>query len=194
MGRTGTVVALREMSPVRNAAFEETLKDFQGVLVNETARYIRKYGGDFDTVMADVQFHFLAAFESHQRRRPHLNFARWAYSVIRSRLTNTKRQSAVRNAKCPMESIDVPVGELGTRIEPAAPKKRGFDEILKNASPDAELVVRLIVEETPKELKDRLAAGERLNVSVRASLRAYLKNIGWAAERIADTFDELRRV
>ena len=168
------------------AVVTEVYEDVRGLVEARARRFAHRYRRDPDDAVADANLIFVELYHSHDPARSDLR-QRLAYKIPLM-LAEPVRQDNDRNAGLPRVAFnDATVGAA-----PAPPPfdREGFESELTD---DARVVLGLLLE-TPADL---LAAMRSARVpgpgSIRDCLRRYLSDtLGWAWNRVAESFEEIR--
>lgn len=163
------------------AAAEETYLDVQDLLRKQVWDLVKAYGGDFDELMAEANFLFVEAYRGYRGEVPFSvwirNWVRWALTdQIRIKLSHQQRYEVVDE-------------HLLTKTYSAWTPK----SLLEELSEDAAMIVRLVLD-TPSEIAIVVSGKGGQPRNFRSTIRSYLGSIGWSAQHISETFDEIRRV
>ena len=164
----------------RNA--EETYLEVENLIRREVWRICKKWGGDFEELMAEGQVVFMAAFDSY---RPDCGaqFTTWLVNQVRWNLTDQVRERF----------------RTGKRFEPADEQQSAGSyrtwnpaDLLDELGEDARLVAGLVID-TPAAIAwiyERKGGQPR---TLRSTIRDYLADLGWTTVRIAESFREVAR-
>jgi len=164
-------------------AAEETYIEVKPVILSAVRDICNRFGGNFDDVLSDANSAFLEAYESWEPEQS--SFTSWLRHRIFSTAVNNLRQRCREQGRRErVEDSDIP-----ERNQPAW----NVRQVLEELTEDAALVVRLVVE-TPAELEAVVQAKGGQPRNLRSSLRQYLADAGWTACRIAESFNEVRKV
>ena len=164
-------------------AAEETYGEVEDYIRWQVWDLVRRYGGDFEDMMAEAASVFVAAYQTYQPGGGHPPFTIWLRNFVRWTLIDELRIRLKHQARHdPVDPAAVP-RTYGT-FSPA-----GFAEELGD---DARLVVKLVVD-TPAELLDIVQGKGNQPRNFRSSIRQYLAEAGWTAIRVAAAFREIQR-
>lgn len=163
-------------------AAEETYLEVKPVILAAVRDIYKRFGGNFDDILSDANTAFLEAYESWEPEKS--SFTSWLRLRIFSTTVNNLRHSCRDHAR--YEHVDD--SQLTRPTGSFDPKS-----LLEELTEDARIVVQLTLE-TPAELEAVVRAKGGQPRNLRSSLRSYLAEMGWTACRIAESFNEVRRV
>lgn len=165
-------------------AASETYADVQEKLDKLSYAFVRQYGGNYEDVRADANLYYLRASELYNPGQG--SFEQWVCHRVWLNLLEVVRVQAKRNARLPRSAV-----ELGTLAD------RRFDmvEFLDELSDDARTVVRLLfVGNRDVALAEIQRGGLKPKPhQTRNAIREYLRDVGWGAGRILESFQEIRK-
>lgn len=179
---------------VRSRAVVSDIYEDMQPLVNQIARrFARAHGTDLDETIGNANLIFLDALRDFDRTRSTLEQRLQVF--IYSRLLDIQRPVyRWRNKMGSLYSLSFddttpePVGTVGVHV---------FDRagLFDTVTDDARTVLGLLLD-TPAELLSTIRAGAETGPhAIRRNLRSYLTNsLGWAVERVRETFGEIRSV
>ena len=191
------------LSPTQRATADETYEEVKDLLYATVWKVVRQFGGDFDELMSEANVAFLEAYSNFDGSSSFSSWVRqsvWykCVDLIRGRLTEQSRYAkgfsdeSVNRVPCSMAGADADVrGILEIPDRPHSSWK--IQSMIEELTEDAALVVKLTIE-TPAELEAVVQAKGGQPRNLRSSLRQYLAEMGWTACRIAESFNEVRRV
>ena len=157
-------------------------------LLDRTVRaFCNAYGGDWDTLRADANSIFIEAWHRYTGAAPwhtHLNIWVW------NELYDALRQDRGYRRKYRVQYLGDAVLQAA-----AGPVPGGFDveQVTASLSTDAATVLRMATD-LPTEVAAVAAARGGTPRNLRSSLRAYLREMGWTAARVSESFAEIRSV
>ena len=161
---------------------EETYLEVEDLIRKEVWRICKKWGGDFDELMAEGQAVFMAAFDSYTPASG-TQFTTWLVNQLRWNLTDQVRTRIGRNKR--FEPVDdQQITGCYRDWKPA--------DLLDDLHEDARLVAKLVID-TPAEIAwiyERKGGQPR---NLRSTIRDYLADLGWTTVRIAESFREVAR-
>ena len=182
------------MNPdARGKAALEALYDDLGPAVRAAARNhpaARVLGAD--EAVAEANYQFVLAMRTLDSARsdqpPDQAAGRRAVYRVRAALTDVTRTEARRRA------AHGRVGRL-TRADPAPPTPPPFDRdsFAADLSEDARFVVWALLDSLVLTKRVRESASDPRPVVIRRCLRRFLRDAGWTAARVVESFDEIRR-
>ena len=170
--------------PLPQDGFTETYQDLSHFVDGVVRKFVACYGGDFRELRQDADFLFMRAWVDHDKQKnqsqafePFLRNWVW-YGLLDQHRTWLRRRHTLRY----------------TNALPDMPEAPGLtNDFLDGISQDAALVIQLCLE-TPAELEAAVAARGGHPRNLRSCVREYLAKLGWAADRIRESFDEIRSV
>lgn len=124
-----------------------------------------KYGGDFDDLMSEANECFMLACHSHNPNKSRL--ITWVHQKVWYGLLESARVHAKRNKRYAPANLENVQSKLTFDVE----------RLLSEVSADAANIINLIVYDN----KDK-----------RSAVIQHLLSIGWAAERILESFREIK--
>lgn len=151
---------------------EETHADVEPAIMAAAVTFQRRYGGDLEEIKSEAAFHYLKAYNGHVPEKG--NFGPRIRFVVWNGLLDTKRTQASRHAKLPRDwSAEMDRFQDKVRFD--------VDRFVSELSEDSAKVVQLALQ------------AHRRNLSyTRSLLTDILTDLGWAAERIAECFGEIK--
>lgn len=170
------------MATINRQAFEETYEDVRRLLYSICHKFCSKHGGDFYECMSEANLCYIDVYRTYDHTRG--SFSTLLYTSVWRRLVN---YSISRSKQQKELSVDV----YSTPIPDRHHSSFSVESFLEYVSPDAALVVKLVVE-TPSEIMEIITAkgGEARNYH--STIRHHLSSIGWGPTRIRLVFDEIR--
>lgn len=163
-----------------------TFEDVQTVLEKVARRFVQDHGGHYEDILCDANWYYLKAYDDYVPERG--EFRRWVQYRVRMGLLEDLRRAAYRHVTLPRKNV--PLAAL-TAKEAAV-----FDPgpVLDRLGTDAAFLVKLVLE-VPDDLQFALDMRTRAtDYDFKLTIRSYLKESGWAVERIAAAFAEVRSV
>lgn len=164
-----------------------TYEDVEHLIRHTVRRFMRRYpcAGDFDDLVADANTIFMRAYRTYDEDNG--KFTNWLGFLIYKILLEGVRRKAMRGARMKMEYAEMDL--VG-----AMPKERfDLDEYAHGLSEDAKTVMRLTIDAPMEVLLSITQRGRQSPVAVKASLREYLKDLGWASSRVTESFSEITK-
>ncbi len=166
----------------------ETFADVDRLLCDCVHRFIKKNGelfGDFEELKAEACRIYTWAYEKWTPARSKFtHYLRW---IVDKQLLEVKRRCATKHGR-------LPLSRMPEDMDFSLPYVRDFDlgMFADSLSEDAGEVLLMIFgnRETGVSLKDTAAHDPN---EVLPLLKEYLRDIGWASSRIAESFAEIRR-
>ena len=186
------------LSPVRRATADETYSELKNLIYSTVWNVVKQYGGDFDELMSDANIAFLEAYANFDGSSSFSSWVRqsvWFKCVdsIRDRLTEQQRYKRLQDDTKNGVPIQRTAHDEQVDGIPDTFSTWSLNGLLEDLTEDARIVVQLTLE-TPVELEAVVQAKGGQPRNLRSSLRSYLAEMGWTACRIAESFNEVRRV
>ena len=128
-----------------------------------------RHGGDFDDLMSEANLLFVRACHTHDSSKSRL--ITWVYTKVWYGLLDHVRAVA-KHQQWDCEDLD----------QVADKPRFNVQDLLREVSGDAADIIRLIVDDDGRD-----AAREK-----RSAVVQHLLSIGWAADRIIESFREIR--
>lgn len=163
-------------------AIGATYEDVQAMITGAAAHYNHKCPVGFDYWLSEANWIFMEAYYSYDPGEG-MEFSSWLYFLLYRRLTSVTRKHARIAAQANLSRIR----------EDVESKKVRLQDFISNLSNDAKEVVSIIVD-SPNDVKLALLSRptrEPLPIKMKQCLLEFLSDIGWANDRIFDTFTEI---
>jgi hypothetical protein len=170
------------------AGAEESYRDVEHVIKATVQRFVGRYGGNYDDLLADANTAYMLGYRATlEGRNNSPDFATEIKRWVWFELFDAYR---VRSQYRRKDKVVVKQDEY---IELLPSRRRTFDmvEFLDELSEDAKLAAALVLE-TPAELAAAARARGGGDHNLRCLIRAYLRGRGWSPARINASFDEIR--
>jgi hypothetical protein len=145
------------------------LRDF---IYHTCHKFQSKYGGDFEELVSEANEYYMDARRSYDPKKAKL--ITWVGFRIYKGLLETRRRWAYRNNR-------VAMGQLAH--DPVQQERFRLDRLIKEVSQDAQKVLRIVLGNDPPIRKA---------IPFRSALVEFLRGLGWAGERIIETFLEIK--
>lgn len=168
---------------------EETYFDVSDMLDATTKKFMRRFNrfpDQYEELRADANTYYLEAYRSF-RSDGGLSFRRWVFKRVWFGLLDSIRKEAFRAARLKKNPLP-DENELPTHQQ-----KFSLLELLDELSEDARTIVELVLD-PPLDVRLHVECRRQKKTTrnnVVASFREYLRDLGWSARRIADSFDEI---
>jgi len=159
--------------------------DVQGIIRMYVRRWIDRYGtvlGGWEEVESMANEFFMDAYSTFDASRSEFNT--WVGNLIRFNLLTAMKKKFLHDKRFPAEEAT---------FDELAPKQSSFvlPEFLEELSEDARTVAELVLD-APIDIRLALAQHKTVKPSqLRRAVMGFLKDIGWCAERIAESFSEV---
>lgn len=171
------------MIAIAKDAISDTYLDFEELIELEARSFSYKHAQtDVEELISHGSEIFMRAYRTYEPS--YGKFKTWLVFLLRKIWMEHMRRKAMRNSRLPREDLD-----LGLMAEHVP----GFNygEWLEELSDDAKLVAELVVH-SPRDIvlyiRER---GDDNPRNFRASVREYLRIMGWSTRRIRDSFSEI---
>lgn len=160
-----------------STAISETYVDVERYLWDLSHQFKRQYGGDLEEIIGEARLHYVRAFRTHEQSKGGL-FTSWLRSKVWWGLLDRKRKEARHASR--LTRVDLDLDKL--------PSRRGLASILSDSTNEDVATLMELLRESPGELRAllRMAPERRRN-----GLWDYLRGVGWTAQRIRETFEEI---
>lgn len=158
----------------------ETYEDVRSILNNVANKIKKMYGGDLDDIRSECNLSFMRCYRKHEPTKG--SFYSRVNFKVRCDLIDTRRKEY--RHRLPLD----PLAELST-----IPARREFnlEQLIEDLSGDAEQVIMLVLQ--PPEVVNSRNPRKKA-IPTKRSIVQYLEDIGWAAERIAESFREIQEI
>jgi hypothetical protein len=171
---------------IREDAMAETFHGYRRLIWERVYEFTGKYGtryGTPDELYSAMMLVFVRLYDRYDRR--HSRFTTFLRRRVDGSLQEIRRDHETRLARKPLayresETIDAHAAKVDT-----------FRELLADLSDDACEVIRLTVD-GPRDLAAIMNVERNTPRVVRRTLIDYLHGLGWTAERVKQTLDEIR--
>jgi DNA-directed RNA polymerase specialized sigma24 family protein len=173
-----------------DSAVNETYEDVRLLVYRIVHKFAACYGFTFDDLITHAHLAYVKAYEAYTTSKPapgkkKAKFSSFMYFWVTTDLiTYVNKEKRHRHNELE-ESM----------VEGYTPDARPFlEQLEEELSEDASLVVRLVLD-TPEEFSATCHWCAAKNpIGMRRSVSEYLKNHGWARERIEEAFLEIRQI
>jgi DNA-directed RNA polymerase specialized sigma24 family protein len=176
------------MTAVMTIAIEETHREVALLIYDIVHQFQARYSGDFDELLSEAQEHYARAYHDYRTDRG-ASFSHYVWFRVWNGLVSTVRSNANRARllrRQPAEALD------SRPVEQPEPMSFVLREFLAGLSEDAREVAKLALE-SPTEISAAVfQRGDCTPQNMRAAIREYLTDLGWAGSRIKESFREIR--
>lgn len=176
------------MSKLARMAMEETFSDLEPLLHQVVHKFSRRYPGiPHDELFSVACERFVAAYRSNKR---YTKLSTWLTNMVWWGLLDYYRSEAKQHRRnTPISSCpDNPLATLQAR------PRREFRHFLGDLTDDARFVALLATNLPPDiKLEARRRRPKAKEPVCQHALKEFLADLGWAAQRIAESFEEIRR-
>lgn len=170
-------------------AMNETYHDVAKLVFDTIHRFRERYGnlaGDMDEICSEAHWHFIRAYQRYDNVRFKSSFPSYCRFLIWHELLEAMRRRMAQQRR--EAAVEVPE-ELPARPAPTF----NIPDFVEGLSEDAQQVVKIALD-APKDVQLAIMIrGGETPKNLRLSIREYLKDLGWTAREITDTFLEIRR-
>lgn len=169
------------INTLKHNALTETYIDVEKLIYATVWKFKRKFGGDFEELVAEANFIYVLAFDSYKESRA--AFTTWLCFCIWRGLQNHIRFIREKNKYTKI----LPLEQCPNR-EFVIEKPSFFFEMLDEFGEDSKTIIKLVFN-PPEELK------KESNHSFKVDIRIYLSTkFGWTGRRIKESFEEIGKV
>lgn len=167
--------------------FTDTYKDVERWLTTLVKRFRKKYRIDLDEARSLANLGFVIAYESYDLNEG--SFTNWVYQKVWGNLLSGIRKDISENRRRKKTTTEF---DLDSFRIPDPPDFR-LDDLLTSLKKDAREVVTMALR-PPKGVEKIVRHYKNdSEISYRMAIRQFLKDKGWTASRITETFNEVRR-
>lgn len=183
-------IATTPLTPARQSACEETFLELEQILEKAVRSFILKHGMSlsryYDEMYSDALVSFMDAYEhytaaNHTGTMPFVQYLRW---VIKVRLIDHIVRPGKKKADREERSINT---------EDLSSRDFNLQDMLDSLSSDGQKLTKMILD-SPRELATIIADKGAKPIDYRTTIRKHLREIGWTAKRIRQTFLEVKEV
>lgn len=135
----------------------------------------------FEDIICDINYLFCKAYENFDSSKG-TKFSTYLYFFIKTGLIDLLRKEVVRNRDT-YANHDQAVTEAHGQFDQ--------EDILEDMSSDAKFLCDLVID-PPTDLKEIIVIKGGTPRNYRSSIKDHLRNIGWTASRIRESFSEIR--
>lgn len=174
--------------PQERDAAGESFVDILGLVRHTVRQFALRHGGDPEELFGEAQIAYLKGYQAMQRGlnnspRFEVEIRRWVWFELFD-AHRTRTQFRCQNP------VVIKATEWPERIPDADGNSTELRERMEGLGEDAGVVVGLVID-TPEHLAAvaRKKGGTPRNF--RSTIRAYLRDLGWGAERITEAFEEI---
>lgn len=167
-------------------AVTETYLDVEKLIYDTIHRFIEQYGGDFDEFLSIARESYMLAFNSYDPERA--GFVTYVRCFIWGRLQKTWRVER-RRAQILNLNHEYDFSHHPERSE----NKFDVSEFVEKLSEDGKTVVNLVFDSPIDIALSIMERGGDTPNNVRLAIREFLKDVGWSAGRVSNTFREIRK-
>lgn len=167
---------------LREIARDETYDEVKGLIEGLVKKFQYRHGGEFDELMGEASILYTELYRNYQRKYP---FEQAIKFVVWKGLLSKARKIASRNSNLPRLHVE----DLGGMVDR---HHFDFERFKFEVSEDAATVAKIAVE-CPERVEALAMQRRGLNSpsSMRAAITIYLRDLGWTAARIAESFLEI---
>lgn len=179
-------------SALRRDALTETYFDLENLIYDCVWRFREKYGGDFESLLAEANLLYVVAFDSYNETKGALST--WVYFCIKKGLLDfIKRRRQVNRygvAFCASKSCY----KAACKVAGKSYHHFYLSEILEEVSQDTKVLIKLVLHPPEAVTTEDLEKGFSPYGS-RVYLKRYLHHrLGWTTRQIKESFKEIRKV
>lgn len=169
----------------------ETYEDVKENVDNAVRRFYRRYRStvpwlDPQELQSQARELFVTAFRTYQPGRT--LFPQWVEYRVFKGLLEDMRKHVFRHNRLPRLH-----GEQSSFIAEQPSRPAFLPDFLEGLSNDAQLVVKLALDPPPDVKLATLERGKDNDKNLRKALWEFLGDLGWAAKRVTESFEEIKR-
>jgi len=162
-------------------AMTETYLDVQGLIYDTCHKFNKVFNGDIEEYISIANTVFIKAYQTHN---PNISkFTTWLRRCIWGKLFDYTRKEIKDYKRNCSERVAKDTNFTTTY----------FIDLLDELDDDAKDIVHMIFD-MPALLKEMTIENNCTMLSFKSTLRKYLKNIGWTADTINKSFQEIIEV
>lgn len=176
-----------ETAALQKDILTETYEDIKSLIFDTVWRFIGKYGGNIDDLMAEANLIFIECVDEYDETKA--KFPTW--------LTNSINYGLLDYIKKEYKQTHISIDREDTKIEPESPSQFSMIELLDEMQQDGLIILKLFLETPTEVIQNVLDEGKRLNHIqgfMRTRLRNRLRQMGWTLQRITESFEEIKTV
>lgn len=172
---------------LREHVLTETYKDTKNLIYNIVWAIHRIYGGDVEALEAQANFLFIKAYDTYKEDEG--EFSTWLYHTIYRGLQTFQNKFILNIRPKTTTYCELMFDFVDTSLSP-----NEWIDILDEFGVDAKEVISILID-MPEEVRGRAVKKGGKPQNIRCAVREYLLyKIGWNADRIWETFYEIREV
>lgn len=178
---------------LREIAWTDTYEDVEKLIYDTVHQFNRRYGVDVEESIGVGKEIFMKVLTSPIGRggydRSRGSFTNWLRFKIWHELLERKEKEARNYSR--LKRVDV---EDWSRFTVAAPPPGRWAEIREELSTDAKMIVHVMLDPPLDVTATLKALGTPTPHRMRRAVMEFFCDLGWSKERVADSFNEIRRV
>ncbi len=169
-------------------ATTETYRDIRNLIFDTVWKFQKQYGGDFDEMVAEANLIYMKCFISHNPNKS--RFSTWLRFHLWKGLIDFKRFIREENKYVRIERFE----EIENFHLYPAPSYIPLWDLVSELSNDAKTIVSLILE-PPGIMQSAALRKGTAPCNIKRALQIHLSYIlGWSANQIKDSFQEITTV
>jgi hypothetical protein len=145
-------------------------------------RFTERYRVDLEEARSLAHLAFLEAFKTYDRKRA--SFSTYVYQKICSKLFEWHRRTICRQVISKIVPHDL-------ETLPHVSRYWFLTDLLDSLSEDGKAVVMLALDSPPDIKHILVEQGSFTPKSIRSAIQQFLVDLGWARDRISETFNEI---
>ena len=181
-------LATTPLTPAKKDECEKTFRELETMLEGAIRSFIYKHrmnmARHYDEMYSDALSSFMDAFEHYDENTGKMPFAQYLRFIVTHRLID----HIIRPGKKRSDKESRVVNK-----KDKAPREFQFQDLLDSLTPDGQELAKLIID-SPRELSILIANKGCRPIDYRSTIRKHLREIGWTAKRIKQTFLEVKEV
>lgn len=166
---------------ITQLVLEDHYYELEKLIYYTIHRFMAKHGGCFTDLAEQAGLAFVTAYHRYNPKRG-CTFATYVRTVLWHHLLDYQRDLAKHSKRISYMDLDPDLHQ--------AKEEFYLFAFLEELSSDAQKVVKLVLC-TPPGLRSRIA--NKQPRQIRQVLREHLKALGWTAQQIHESFEEIRR-
>lgn len=174
------------MTVAQPRPIEETYASVQKLIYKVAGDFHRRFGGDFDDLVGEANVAFMKVYEAFDPSRGAFT------TLLQHSIVNRLYDVAAMKRRRPAVRLEAVAAESGIPVADwvAAPAETWDELAYQELSEDARTVLKIVVG-APAELRALAKAKGGHAKNWRHALKGYLADMGWTANQVAKSFEEI---
>lgn len=169
----------RTLTKTERKVCEQTYADVEKLIAKTCWQFAKRFGGDVEELIADANTHFMRAYMAASFDSSKSKFSTWVRTIVWRGLISDARHNRRHRVEMDLDLLE------------GACERPTIDALFEDISEDARIVVALAIQ-TPDALYDVAMARGGCPRNFRGAIRDYLEGLRWTAERITESFAEIK--